>query len=186
MNTKIQDFIQSNKLPEERFLPVKNFEGRFWISDHGRIISYDHRKNTIAFLSPYIDSGGYHNTQLRMKPSNRKCRVHELVGEHFCEMIIIPDIKMGWNHKNGNKLYNHFTNLEYISLADNTRHAVEIGLFNIKGEKHPHAKLTEKDVKAIRLLANSGLTHKQIGEKFGICRRQAGDIINLVNWGWLK
>jgi len=183
--TKVQDFIQSNQLPEERFLPVLHFEDRFWISDFGRIISHDHRKNTIKFLKPHLDSLGYFSTQLRMKPYNRKVRVHQLVGEHFCEMIPTTE-RMSWNHKDGIKTNNHYTNLEYITSRENSAHAVINGLHDIKGEKHPHAKLTENDVRQIRLLSKTGLTHKEIGNKFGICRRQAGDIINLVNWGWLK
>lgn len=183
--TKVQDFIQSNQLPEERFLPVTNFEGRFWISDHGRVLSVNGRYAGVNFLKPHLDSLGYYNTQLRKKPQNRKCRVHQLVGEHFCEMIYVPGHKMVWNHKDGNKLNNHYTNVEFVTNARNIQHAVETGLFNIKGEKHPHSKLTEDDVRLIRALYLTGQTHQHIADKFGICRRQAGDIINRVNWGWL-
>jgi len=183
--TKVQDFIQSNQLPEERFLPVLHFEKRFLISDFGRIISIDGRYKGIRFLHPHLETLGYYNAQLRMAPYNRKCRVHELVGEHFCEMKVTAE-RMTWNHIDGIKTNNFYKNLEYISAGDNSRHAVAIGLHDIKGQKHHHAKLTENDVREIRLLSKTGLTHNQISEKFGICRRQAGDIINLVNWGWLK
>src|SRR5687768_864885 len=84
--TKVQDFILLYQLPEERFLPVLNFEGRFWISDHGRIISYNGRYGGARFMSPHRDSLGYYNTQLRKAPLSIKKRVHQLVGEHYCEM----------------------------------------------------------------------------------------------------
>ncbi len=148
--TKIQEFtpptikacrfIYDNSLPEEKFLPVLHFEGRFWISNFGRIISHDHRKRTVKFLKTHLDSLGYFSTQLRMKPYNRKVRVHQLVGEHFCEMVNIENVRMTWNHKDGIKTNNHYTNLEYITAKENCAHAVAKGLHNIKGEKHPNYK----------------------------------------------
>jgi hypothetical protein len=180
--TKIQEFIQLNAFPEERFLPINNFGTRFWISDFGRIISHDHRKNTIAFLKPHIDSVGYFSTQLRMKPLNMKVRVHQLVGEHFCEMVYREHIRMNWNHKDGIKINNHYTNLEYITAKENCIHAIANGLHNIKGEKHHHCKLTNEKALQIYNLKNSGMTKKDIGLMFGISRRQAADIINGKAW----
>ena len=40
------------------------------------------------------------------------------------------DHSLSVNHKDGNKLNNHADNLEWISLANNTRHQNEIGLAN--------------------------------------------------------
>lgn len=180
---KVQEFISNNQLPQERFTPVLNFEGRFWISDNGRIVSYMGRVN-LSILSPHLDSLGYYAATLRMKPLKRKCRIHQLVGEHFCKPINTFE-KMCWNHIDGNKLNNYFKNLEFISASQNIKHAVRIGLFNIKGEKHPMSKLTEMQVLEIRRLYTTGLTHEEIVSKFSICRRQAGDIINRKNWGWL-
>lgn len=185
METKVQDFILIHLLPEERFLPVTNFVGRFWISDHGRIVSRDHRKNTVSFLSPHLDSLGYFNTQLRMKPANRKCRVHQLVGEHFCEMIPVLGKRMVWNHRDGNKQNNYYKNIEYVTALYNCQHAVEIGLFNTKGEKHHNSRLTENDIRSIRALSTTGLTCKQISSRFGVNRRTIGDVLSGSCWGWL-
>lgn len=185
MDTKVQDFIQIHQLPEERFLPVNKFESRFWISDHGRIISYGGRVQ-ISILSPHLDCLGYYAATLRMTPLKRKCRVHQLVGEHYCPMVYVPEKRMTWNHKDGDKLNNYYLNLEFITIGENVRHAVETGLFDAKGENHFNSKLTENQVREIRLLRTTGLTHEEIGKRFGICRRQAGDIINRVNWGWLE
>lgn len=182
MLSKVQVFINNHRLSEERFLPIKDFEGRFWVSDFGRIVSFDHRKNTIKFLSTHLDSLGYYATQLRMKPFNRKCRVHQLVGEHFCEMI---GTGLTWNHKDGIKTNNYYKNLEYVSYAENIAHAVKIGLHNLKGENHPFSKLTKENVLEMRRLRKNGLLYKDIGDKFGICRRQASDVVRGVNWGWL-
>lgn len=177
-------FIWANAMTDERFVPVKNFETRFWISDFGRIVSHDHRKNTIKFLSCSIDKEGYYATQLRMKPENRKVRVHILVAEHFVEKNDPSHIVV--NHLLGVQLNNYFKDLEWTTYGDNIKHAVKIGLFNIKGERHPLSKLKEVDVLKIRSLYSEGLTQKNIAKLYGICRRQAGDIINRKNWGWLN
>lgn len=177
-------FIESNKFIDETFIPIYGLEGRFWISDFGRIISFDRRKNTINFLSPAIDGTGYYNTQLRMKPMNLRVRVHQLVAEYFCPRDLCG---LTWvNHKNGIKTDNHFKNLEWVTPIGNVKHAVAMGLMNFKGEKHPHHKLTERNVIEMRRLYKTGLTQKQICKMFGVERRQAGDVINGKNWGWLR
>ena len=53
--------------------------------------------------------------------------VHRLVAEAF-----LPKIKdqLTVNHKDGNKLNNCVENLEWISLADNIRHAHKVGLYH--------------------------------------------------------
>lgn len=177
-------FILANGMTEEVFTPVKGYEGRFWVSSFGRIVSYDKRKNTVNFLKPYIDNEGYYSTQLRMKPLNRKVRVHVLVAEHH---VPKKDPSHIWvNHLLGIKLWNYYKDVEWTTPAGNCAHAVETGLHNLKGEQHPGAKLNLDQVRNIRQLYSQGDTHKNIAGKFGISRRQAGDIINRKNWGWFN
>lgn len=73
-----------------------------------------------------------------------------------------------------------------MTVGDNVKHAVTTGLFNIKGTKHHHAKLNEQQVIEMRLLRNQGMTYQKIAEMFGVCRRQASDVVRGINWGWLK
>lgn len=167
-------------LPGEIWKEIKDFEGRFWISNCGRLKSHDLRKNTIKIVAGYIDSCGYYQATLRNKPLKRKVRVHTLVAENFLESSCL-DEKLVVNHIDGNKLNNNVSNLERVTLKENCAHAVATGLHDLKGSKHPNSKLTEKDVREIRTLYPV-FTQKEIAEKFGICRRQVGDIINRVNW----
>ena len=67
------------------------------------------------------------------------------------------------NYKDGNKLNNNLENLEWVSHKENTLHAINTGLLDIKkghynsdgtykhrGENNKSSKLTEKDIKFIR------------------------------------
>jgi hypothetical protein len=157
---------------------VINFEGRYWISSHGRLKSHDHRKNTIKIIACYVDCLGYLNTELNWKPQIRKVRVHTLVAEHFIKK---PKDNYWVNHIDGNKLNNNVTNLEWVEPSYNCFHARQIGLNNHKGSNHTHSKITEAQVKEIRSLAKEK-THKEIANKYGLNRRNVGDIINRVTW----
>ena len=157
--TNLQEFIQSIAFDSERFLPVNDFEGRFWISDFGRVISKKH--DNFYLLSNGLDAAGYKGTRMRNRTYRRDCRIHQLVGEHFCEMVDLG-VRMTWNHIYGNKLNKHYTNLEYVTAKENCLHAQRTGLCDIKGEKHGMSKMKNEDVIAIYNMRNSGLTASEV------------------------
>ena len=51
-----------------------------------------------------------------------------------------------------------------------------------RGEKHPRAKLTEDDVRLIRLLSNEGLSIRVIAKKFYVSKRAIEVILNGTGW----
>ena len=53
-----------------------------------------------------------------------------------------------------------------------------------RGERQGHCKLTESNVREIRILAGQ-LTQKEIGERFGVTRMTVSAIITRANWYWL-
>ena len=164
----------------ERITDVKCFEGRFMITDFGRLFSINGRWKGIRLLKPNIGKKeGYYIANLRMKPKNKHIRIHQLVGEHFVDN---PNNKPQLNHKDGNKLNNHYSNLEWCTIAENIKHAVRTGLMNFKGENHHNAKLTEKQVYEIHAMRKEGFIMRLIGEKYGINRRHIGDILYGVCW----
>lgn len=174
----------------EIWADIPEWEGKYQISNYGRFKSIGGRSKKLnpdgEITYGAKDIFGYRVATLRRPPKTRMMiRIHTLVGNAFV-LKKESKLKLCINHKDGNKSNNHFENLEWITSAENIKHAVDTGLFNIKGENHPSVKLTKEKVIQMRELRKKGLTHQAIADMFGICRRQAGDVIKGINWGWLQ
>jgi hypothetical protein len=72
-------------------------------------------------LSQFLNPSGY----LRVKMNNRSYQIHRIVTKFY-----LGDMPKGLcvNHKDGNKLNNRPSNLEYITFAENIKHSIATGL----------------------------------------------------------
>ena len=75
------------------------------------------------------------------------------------------------NHKDGNKLNNHHSNLEWVSDSQNLKHARDLGLLNTKITKSV-AEQIKNDTGSIRAIA----------KKYGIGKTQVGYIKQEKRW----
>lgn len=55
-----------------------------------------------------------------------------------------------------------------------------------RGERNNKAKLTESDVRKIRILIEQGVSSREIGKKFNVLHSAILTIKNGKNWSWLK
>lgn len=112
----------------------------YYISTFGRVYSsYSNR-----ILSTSITENGYEIVNLSLKNGRRVTRkVHRLVMISFCYFVGCENYQV--NHKDGNKLRNHLTNLEWSTPSQNIVHAIETGIQSntFIGEDNPHAKINE-------------------------------------------
>ncbi len=95
-----------------------------------------HSTSNTGYLTVYVDG------------KNRL--LHRLLAETF---IPNPDNLPCVNHKDGNKLNNDLSNLEWCTYSHNNKHAYKTGLKNYAftgGENSANHKLTESEVKFIR------------------------------------
>jgi hypothetical protein len=105
-------------------------------------------------IKPWIDKRGYHIVSAKLGNKRPKVFVHRLVALAF-----VPGFEEGLsvNHINGNKLDNRPENLEWLTLADNTRHQWRTGLVDLRGENAPGHKLTQRQVIHIRKALRDGV-----------------------------
>ena len=113
---------------------IKDFEN-YELYDNGDVFN----TNTGKQLKGSIRLNGY--KEYRLSKNNQKFGfyAHRLVAEHF---ISNPENFPIVNHKDGNKLNNDISNLEWVSYTDNALHAYSNGLIG----KHKKAKYYTNDL----------------------------------------
>lgn len=94
---------------------IKDYEGIYKVSTFGNIISFKANKKTL--LNPVLHHTGYLTCRLYKNKKWKEFKVHRLVAEAF---VLGDDVQV--NHKDKNKLNNHFSNLEYCSNRENALH----------------------------------------------------------------
>ncbi len=110
---------------------VTGFENKYAVTEYGDVFSVprtDSKGRTQGgrYLKPRIDRYGYLKVGLTCDERKHKSfTVHRLVATAF---IPNPDNKPHVNHKDGDKLNNHITNLEWCTAKENTMHGWENGL----------------------------------------------------------
>lgn len=110
---------------------IKGFEGRYQVSNLGRVKSLARRmviKDRI--LKPFGNNKGYECVHL-WNIQHKELLVHRLVAEAF---IPNPSNKKEVNHKDGNSLNNKVDNLEWCTHSENMLHSFRVlGQRTVKG-----------------------------------------------------
>lgn len=164
-------------MEEWRFVP--GLEDLFIISSTGRVFSV----RTEKYLKYVVHPHGYRvfSTRIGGRSGKAKCyRIHRLVAEAFVDN---HDNKPMVNHKDGNKINNHYSNLEWVTNKENVLHAKSLGLLVSpnKGKfltESPLFSLSEDQVKFIKDNYKKGCKNngsiglaKQLGVERGPVRR---------------
>jgi len=105
---------------KEIWKDVKGYEGRYRVSNLGRVISLitENRKTSI-FLKLSLKTTGYYQVTLTKNKIQKTYLVHSLVVNAF---ILNPENKPHVNHIDKNKRNNNTNNLEFVSVRENTSH----------------------------------------------------------------
>jgi hypothetical protein len=173
---------------QEIWKDIKGYEGCYQVSNYGRVKSLPRKINARwgeghnikgRIMSQRLTHNGYLVCSLRNGNIQKTYKVHRLVGEVFVENgKNYPQI----NHKDGNKLNNKPTNLEWVTPKQNTKHAFDTNLRNPpKGKSHHNARLTEKDVLEIRKNQN-GLTHRELSVLYNISSKYISELVTFKKW----
>jgi hypothetical protein len=100
---------------------IDGYHGRYQISSWGRVRNAE----TGKILKPYKNAKGYLKVGLKItgEKISHKHRVNRLVATAF---VHNPDGLPQVNHKDGNKENNSYTNLEWVTNEENSRHAMRM------------------------------------------------------------
>lgn len=121
-----------------KWLPIKNYEGFYEVSDTGLVRSVDritrhNRKRKSHVLKMIADRDGYLRVHLSKDNVHKTFIVSRLVATTFIQN---SDNKCQVNHINENKLDNRVCNLEWVNPKENINHGTRTTRAN-KKESHP-------------------------------------------------
>jgi len=177
----------------ETWVDITKYESLYAVSNFGRVkskarnlintrgIPYN-RPSKINKALP--TSRGYVRAALYKDGKTKYYSIHRLVAQAF-----IPNShnKEEVNHKDGNKLNNCVTNLEWNTRGENERHARANGFKNMVGENHPNSLFTNNQVKSIRNVKKyTDLTVPQIAHLLDRSKHTISSIIARRGWTHLE
>ena len=178
---------------QEEWMPVLGFEDRYLVSDLGNVQMLGRwvacRGGSKRWLAPkrkvaQVTLRGYLETTFKVGRRDKHVLIHRLVAEAFipnCEQL--PQV----NHKDGNKLNNQTTNLEWCTSQENCVHArVERLYEQARGERAGGAKLTNEQVIEIRSRLLSGETHESISKDYPVQRPVISRIASGERWASVR
>lgn len=120
---------------------------------------------------------GYLECKLSLNGKTATKLVHRIILETFSG----PAYGKHVNHKDGDKTNNRLDNLEWVTEAENKKHAAAIGLMS-RGERRYNSKLSAADIIKIRELFYGGALQKDIATKFGIDQPNVSRIVRKLAW----
>ena len=167
---------------------IEGYQGYYQISNYGRVKSLDRfRKNGSSgyihkekILKQSLTTTGYLKVELCINKFRKSMKVHRLVAKAFIDN---PENKPDVNHKDGNPLNNHLSNLEWCTERENINHAINLGLkktFKIERDAlydlYVNRKLNPREIGSLYSVSHSTII-KQLN-KFNIPIRNTSEAKN--------
>ena len=157
-----------------RWRAVVGWEDRYEVSDTGLVRRIGH-----GLMAGGLGSKGYRIVTLCRDGRGKTLNVHRLVATAF---IGTRPSGLQVNHKDGNPLNNSTENLEYVTAAENSAHAIRFGLRQVgadhwtrrlcervrRGVKNGNAKLTVEKIVLAREMRATGAPMALIGKCLGV------------------
>ena len=166
---------------EEIWKPIPGYEGRYEVSNHGRVRSFvtgTGSKGAVHYLKQDASHPrGYRRVTLSMNRKTEKIQVHRLVAALFIGPPPTPEHQV--DHDDFNTGNNRWDNLKWVTSQENHEHSLDR---HPRGTTHGQCRLSEGDVREIRTLYANGQTQTAIAEQFGISQGHCQRIVKNKSW----
>ena len=139
--------------------------GRYAVDSIGNV--YSNASGSLQKLKPAMHAGYLVVFLCFGKKDRRRVPVHRIVAFAF---IAIDKDRMHVNHKNGMKTDNRQENLEWVTPRENSKHAIETGLYT------PPRRFTDAQVQLAIQMRNAGKRLREIAVEIGCSLTTAHDI----------
>jgi len=168
---------------EEEWRWVPGYEGRYEVSDQGRVRSFLFSK-TGKLMKLDISNTGYPRVHFQFKQT---WFVHRLVATVFLpNPLNLPVV----NHRDGIKINSAVWNLEWATYSDNMRHSWKfLETYKNRVAKSPrgsanhNAKLTETQVLEIRAIYERGeMGSWRLAKRYGISVAGMKSLLKRRTW----
>ncbi len=128
---------------------------------------------------------GYFSVTLFRQGRRQEVFVHRLVAYAYIGPQPSPFHEVA--HGDGDKANNHWSNLRWATKSENCRQKREHGAVpDIRGERHPGAKLTNEVVLELRRRRQQGAYFREIAEEFGIPKITVYDAVTGKTWSHIQ
>ena len=175
----------------EQWRPVSGYDGRYEVSDLGRVRSllrlsvvgkpWEPNSPPRLLAAREANCGYAVVTLCNGRAVSPPLLVHRLVLEAFGGR---PTAGQVVRHKNGERLDNRLENLEYGTLVENERDKFRHGTRPL-GSRAPQSKLKEHQVLEIRRRADAGDNRQRLAREFGVSDNLITQIARRKVWAWL-
>lgn len=174
-------------MSNEIWKDIPNYEGRYQVSNLGRVRSLSHKvpyrvkgfyrviKGRV--LKQSTTCKGYKKLTLPLKGKPKNELVHRLVLTAFSD--IPPQETV--NHKDGDPANNKLENLEWMTRGENCRHAVKTGLSPCQGSTH-YLAVDKNKINEIRDLLAKNISPYEIAKLVSVSVHLIYRIKNGTHW----
>ena len=163
----------------ENWRDVPGFEGRYMVSDQGRVRSLVGGRLTGRVLRQSLDRDGYLQVTLTFVSGRQKpFKVHALILAAFVGPRPPGCVT---RHRDGVRANNVLGNLCYGTPKENTADRERHGTGQ-HGAQNPNVKLSWADVQFIRHYPARRGAKTELARRFGVSRTQIGYILDGRSW----
>jgi|DEB0MinimDraft_10_1074344.scaffolds.fasta_scaffold50225_3 uncharacterized protein (DUF433 family) len=155
----------------ETWKPILGYEDAGYVSDAGRMIGKSGK-----FRKTYMGNSGYERVAIYSRGKRINASMHRLIAMTFCDGY---EDGLVVNHKDGNKLNNCASNLEWVTVSENSKHS-----FDVLGRQPTRRWLRIPDAEIGKIIRRreNGETYKSIAADYGVRQEAIRNRLKRASW----